>query len=98
MQANNRVLDDMVKVANGALGAMTGVKSEVESAMRQQFERVLSQMDVVSREEFEVVEAMASKARSENAELAEKLAALEARIEALAPSEPADAPTEKDAE
>ena len=83
MQTNSRLLDDLVKVANGALGAMSGVKGEVETALRQQFEKVLMQMDVVSREEFEVVEAMAAKARAENAALETRLDALEAKMTAL---------------
>lgn len=83
MQTNSRILDDLVKVANGALGAMSGVKGEVETALRQQFEKVLMQMDVVSREEFEVVEAMATKARAENAALETRLDALEAKMAAL---------------
>ena len=86
MQTNSRILDDLVKVANGALGAMSGVKGEVETALRQQFEKVLMQMDVVSREEFEVVEAMAAKARAENAALEARLGALEAKVTARKPA------------
>ena len=77
MQVNNRVLDDLVRVANGALGTMTGVKAEIKGTLRRQFERVLADMDVVSREEFEVVRAMAVKAREENARMERRLAALE---------------------
>ena len=89
MQTNSRILDDLVKVANGALGAMSGVKGEVETALRQQFEKVLMQMDVVSREEFEVVEAMAAKARAENAALEARLGALETKVTARArPAKP----------
>ena len=89
MQTNSRVLDDLVKVANSALGAVSGVKGEVETALRQQFEKVLMGMDVVSREEFEVVEAMAAKARAENATLEARLDALEAKVTARArPAKP----------
>ena len=86
MQTTSRILDDLVKVANGALGAMSGVKGEVETALRQQFEKVLMRMDVVSREEFEVVEAMAAKARAENAALEARLGALEAKVTARKPA------------
>ena len=48
--------------------------------MRQQFERILSRMDMVSREEFDAVKAMAVKAREEQEILAARLAALEAKI------------------
>jgi len=77
----NRILDDLAKVAAGALGGVAGVRQEIEARLRQQFERVLANMDVVSREEFEVVKAMAARARNEQEALAARLAALEERLE-----------------
>jgi len=76
----NRILDDLAKVAAGAMGGVAGVRQEIEARLRQQFERVLANMDVVSREEFEVVKAMAAKARMEQEALAARLAALEERL------------------
>jgi BMFP domain-containing protein YqiC len=83
MQTNNPLLDDLAKLATGALGTLTGVRTEVESRVRDQLERVLSRMDLVTREEFEAVRAMASKARSEQEELLRRVDALEARLKAL---------------
>jgi BMFP domain-containing protein YqiC len=77
----NRILDDLAKVAAGALGGVSGLKQEMEARMRQQFERVLAGMAVVNREEFEAVKAMAAKAREEQEKLGARLAALEARLE-----------------
>jgi BMFP domain-containing protein YqiC len=77
MAIDNRILDDLAKVAAGALSGVSGVKQEMESRLRQQFERILSGMDLVKREEFEVVRAMAAKARAEQEDLAERLARLE---------------------
>ena len=76
----NRILDDLAKVAAGAMGGVAGVRQEIEGRLRQQFERILANMDVVSREEFEVVKAMAAKARMEQEALAARLAALEERL------------------
>ena len=76
MQTPNRILDDLAKVANGAFGAVSGVKGEVEEQIKQRLDRYLSELDVVPREEFDVVRAMVVKAREENERL-------EARIEAL---------------
>ena len=76
----NRILDDLAKVAAGAMGGVAGVRQEIEARLRQQFERILANMDVVSREEFEVVRAMAVKARMEQEALAARLAALEERL------------------
>ena len=80
MQTQKPFFDDLARLAGGAVNALSGVKTEVEQLVRQQFERLTSSMDLVSREEFEAVRAMAAKAREEQAVLAEKLAALEARL------------------
>ncbi len=77
---DNRILDDLAKVAAGALGGVSGVRQEIETRLREQFERILADMEVVSREEFEVVRAMAAKARAEQETLAARLAALEERL------------------
>jgi BMFP domain-containing protein YqiC len=78
----NRILDDLAKVAAGALGGLSGVRQEVEARLRQQFERILADMAVVTREEFDAVKAMAAKARAEQELLAARLDALEARLAA----------------
>ncbi len=41
MQSQNRFFDDLARVAAGAMGTLSGVKSEVESRLREQLERVL---------------------------------------------------------
>ena len=84
MAMDNRILDDLAKVASGALSGISGVKQEVEGRLRQQFERILAGMDLVRREEFEAVKAMAAKARSEQEDLADRLAALESRLKSAA--------------
>ena len=63
MQTQNPFLDDLAKVAAGAVGGLAGIKHEIETRLREQFERILGRMDLVTREEFEVVKAMAAKAR-----------------------------------
>lgn len=80
MQTENRFFDDIARLAGGALGTLTGVRDEIQAQVRQQLERVLAQMDVVSREEFEAVKAMAAKARSTQESLEARLAALETRL------------------
>jgi BMFP domain-containing protein YqiC len=83
MQVDNKLLDDLARVAGGAIGALTGLRGEVEAQVRQQFERILSQMDVVSREEFEAAREMAVKARTEQEDLAERVTSLEALVATL---------------
>src|SRR5258707_7651113 len=79
MQSQNRFFDDIARVASGAVGAISGVRGEIESRLRDQLERVLAGMDLVSREEFEAVKAMAAKAREEQDLLRAQIPALEAR-------------------
>ena len=82
MQSQNRVFDDLARLAAGAMGALSGVKDEVEARLREQLERLLAGMNLVDRDEFEAVKAMAAKARAEQEDLAARLAALEARFTA----------------
>src|SRR5215469_7313288 len=82
MQTRNPFLDDIARAATGALGAVTGLRAEIEARVRDQLERLLSRMDLVTREEFDAVQAMAAKARAEQERLAERLVALEARLAA----------------
>lgn len=80
MQTDNRLLDDLARVATGALGALTGVRDEVETRLREQFERVLGRMNLVRREEFDAVQTMAAKARAAQEALEQRVAQLEARL------------------
>ena len=88
MQTQNKLLDDLARVASGALGVASGMREEVEARLRDQFERVLARMELVTREEFEAVRAMAVKAREEQDLLNERVAALEAALEATRESAP----------
>jgi BMFP domain-containing protein YqiC len=83
MQSQNRFFDDVARVAAGAAGAISGVRGEIEARLRDQLERVLAGMDLVSREEFEAVKAMAGKAREEQEVLLRRVEALEARLAAF---------------
>lgn len=80
MQTQNPFFDDLARMAGGALGALSGLKAEIETLIRQQMERFMAGVDMVPREEFEVVRDMAVKAREENEALAQRLAALEAKL------------------
>ena len=82
MQSRSRFFDDMARVASGAVGALSGVRGEVEARIRDQLEKILAGMDLVSREEFEATKAMAAKAREEQESLLRRVEALEARLAA----------------
>lgn len=80
MQTSNRVLDDLAKVANGAVSTLVGIKAELDALVRQQLERLVDRLDLVPREEFDAVKAMAAKARAEQEKLERRVAELEARL------------------
>jgi BMFP domain-containing protein YqiC len=83
MQSQSRFFDDIARVASGAVGALSGVRGEVEARLRDQLERVLAGMDLVSREEFEAVKTMAARAREEQELLQHRVERLEARLAEL---------------
>ncbi len=97
MQSQNRLLDDLARVAAGAMSTLSGVKGEVESRLREQLERVLAGMDLVSRDEFDAVKAMAAKARAEQEDLAARVAALESRLAAVPPGPAGSGPAGEEA-
>ncbi|OYU39564.1 MAG: pyrroline-5-carboxylate reductase [Pseudorhodobacter sp. PARRP1] len=79
MTAGNKFFDDMSKLMTNAMGVAQGAKSEAETAMKGFVDRWLADRDFVTREEFDAVRTMAQKAREENAALAARIAALEAK-------------------
>jgi len=84
MQTENRFFADMARVASGALSGFTGLRQELEARFREQVERMLRDMDLVTREEFEAVKAVASTARAEQERLARRVARLEAELAEVA--------------
>ncbi len=80
MLGDRRLFDDMARVASGAAEAFGGMRSRMEVELRDQVERFLLRMKLVTREEFDVVAALAQKARAEQEILTERLAALEAQL------------------
>ena len=78
MQTDNRLLDDLARLASGALGAAAAAREEFEAALKAAFRRWLSELDLVTRDEFEAVRALAENAMEKVTALEERLAALEA--------------------
>jgi BMFP domain-containing protein YqiC len=97
MQTENRLFDDLARMANGAINTLSGVREEIESRLRERVERWLAEMDMVPREEFEAIKELAQKARAEQEDLTAKVAALEQKLAAMsaapgAPPTPRKAP------
>jgi len=79
VQSQNRIFEDLAKIANGAAGTFAGVAREMEASMRQAVERFVGGMDLVRRDEFEAVKALAANARAEVEALRARLDALDGR-------------------
>ncbi len=88
MQTRNRLLDDAARIAGGAVGTLAGAKREIEALVRQQLERILTSLDLVTRDEFDAFKEMAAKTRSEQEALTDRLAALEKKVAGKKPSSP----------
>jgi BMFP domain-containing protein YqiC len=84
---NSKFFDELAKLMGNAATAAQGVRKEVDTLVQGQVERVLNNLNVVKREEFDVVKEMAARARSENEDLAKRIAELETRLAATKPTE-----------
>ena len=82
MQSENRLLDDLAKIAGGAFSSFSTLKDEAEARLHEKLEKILVRMDLVKRDEFEAVQAMAIRAREQNEALATQLEELKAQLRA----------------
>lgn len=88
-----RFFDDLAGVAGGAFSVLAGAREEIETTLRARLDEMIRRLDLVRREELEAVQEIAARARAGQEAAEARLAALEARVAALAPSSaPADAP------
>ncbi len=83
MQTENRLLDDLARLASSAMGAAAGVRAEIEARIKAQLQRLLDDVERVSPDEFEAVKQMAATARAEQETLLARVAMLEAEVERL---------------
>ena len=84
MQTSNRILDDLARVANGAVSTLAGVKGEIDTLIRQKIEKFIVDADLVPRDDFDAVKIMAAEARVEQERLAKRVAVLEKQLKLLA--------------
>jgi BMFP domain-containing protein YqiC len=92
MQTENKLFEDLSKVATSAFGTLAGVGREVEENARRRAREFVGGADAVARDEFEAVKAMAATAREAVETLKAEVAALKAEMATLrgeAPAKPA---------
>ena len=81
MQSENRLLEDLAKIAGGAFSSFSTLRDEAEARLHEKLEKILVRMDLVKRDEFEAVQAIAINARTQNAELIKQFEELKTRVE-----------------
>lgn len=85
MQNQNRIFEDLSKVATSALGTLAGVGREMEEQARRKAREFVAGDEAISRDEFEAVKANASAAREAVEVLKAEVAALRAQLGGAAP-------------
>ena len=69
MKKDNKIIDDLARLANSTFTGMVNVKNELSGYITQQTENLIKKMNFVTREEFDVVK----KVVQENRILIEKI-------------------------
>lgn len=79
-QSSNRIFDELARLATDAAGAAQGIRREMETVVRSQFERFIKDMDLATREELEVLREMVNATRQENERLEARVKELEEKL------------------
>ena len=83
MQTDNRLFEDLSRVATAAMGTLAGVTREVSEDARRRARDFVGAADAVDRDEFEAVKANAANAREAVEALKAEIALLRAEIAKL---------------
>ena len=83
MQTENKLFEDLSKVATAAMGTLAVVTREVSEDARRRARDFVGAADAVDRDEFEAVKANAAAAREAVETLKREISTLRAKIAAL---------------
>jgi BMFP domain-containing protein YqiC len=83
MQNDNKIFEDLSKVATAAMGTLAGATREFSDVARERMKDFVGAADI-SRDEFEAVKANAAAAREAVEVLKAEVAALKAQLAAAA--------------
>ena len=90
MRGDPRLIDDLSRMASGAVGTLNTMRAEAREKVRSRMRRALGGADDASlREEVAAALELAANARAEQEKLQERLDALEARLAKLEVTPPA---------
>ena len=79
MQNDNKLFEDLSKVATAAMGTLAGAGREFSGMARERMKDYVGASDI-SRDEFDAVKAMAANARAEVEALKAEIAAIKASL------------------
>ena len=80
MASDNRLFDDLARMAGGAASLISTVRRQVGSDLRERAQSYSSRMDLASHDEVERLQAAVSKFRVEQEQMKKRIADLEALV------------------
>lgn len=80
MASDNRLFDDLARMAGGAASLISTVRRQVSSDLRERAHSYSSRMDIASQDEVERLQAAVSKFRVEQEQMKKRIADLEALL------------------
>jgi BMFP domain-containing protein YqiC len=86
MPVDNKLLDDLARVAGGAASLISTVRRQVQSDLRGRVDAYADRMDLAPKAEIERLQALVSTFRTEQTALKERVAELEALVKGKAPA------------
>lgn len=82
MSSREKIIDDVARVAGGAVGILSDAGREAKAIVRSKVDTLAQDMDLVPREDYEVLESMVEALRSEQDELKKRIEKLEKKNKA----------------
>lgn len=80
MASDNRLFDDLARMAGGAASLISTVRRQVSSDLRERAHSYSSRMDIASQDEVERLQAAVSKFRVEQEQMKKRIADLESLL------------------
>lgn len=80
MPIDNKLLDDLARVAGGAVSLISSVRRQVQSDLKGRVDYYADRLDLAPREEIERLQSLVATFRTEQSALKERVAELEALV------------------
>ena len=77
IKPDSKVLDDVARLAGGAVGIVSEVRQSIHSDIKERLEQTAANLDLVPRDEFERLELLVKEQQKEILSLQDRLSKLE---------------------